>query len=107
MFWVLALKLAETVPRVGILKNLVICFIHHILTQLFYSSLKIVDDDIDWKQMVKEEEEVEDDEEEAPVVRTKLTTLKLFLLDLILLSSLTRFCNNEPYFLYYSWVKRA
>uniref|UniRef100_H3CX92 BUD13 homolog n=1 Tax=Tetraodon nigroviridis TaxID=99883 RepID=H3CX92_TETNG len=30
--------------------------------------LKIVDDDIDWKQMVKEEEEVEDDDEEAPVI---------------------------------------
>ncbi|TKS82989.1 BUD13 -like protein [Collichthys lucidus] len=30
--------------------------------------LKIVDDDIDWKQMVKEEEEVEEDEEEAPVI---------------------------------------
>uniref|UniRef100_UPI0037E972F1 BUD13 homolog n=1 Tax=Semicossyphus pulcher TaxID=241346 RepID=UPI0037E972F1 len=30
--------------------------------------LKIVDDDIDWKQMVKQEEEVEEDEEEAPVI---------------------------------------
>ncbi|KAG8008600.1 BUD13-like protein [Nibea albiflora] len=30
--------------------------------------LKIVDDDIDWKQMVKEEAEVEEDEEEAPVI---------------------------------------
>lgn len=40
---------------------------------VFCSSLKIVDDDIDWKQMVKEEVEVEEDEEEAPVVRTKLT----------------------------------
>uniref|UniRef100_H2V3P3 BUD13 homolog n=1 Tax=Takifugu rubripes TaxID=31033 RepID=H2V3P3_TAKRU len=30
--------------------------------------LKIVDDDVDWKQMVKEEEEVEEDEEEAPVI---------------------------------------
>ncbi|XP_051256632.1 BUD13 homolog isoform X2 [Dicentrarchus labrax] len=30
--------------------------------------LKIVDDDIDWKQMVKEEEEIEEDEEEAPVI---------------------------------------
>lgn len=43
------------------------------VTLLFYSSLKIVDDDIDWKQMVKEEVEDEEDEEEAPVVRTKLT----------------------------------
>lgn len=34
-----------------------------------------MDDDIDWKQMVKEEEKVEDDEEEAPVVRTKLAVL--------------------------------
>lgn len=50
----------------------------HILIRLFYSSLKIVDDDIDWKQMVKEEEEVEDDEEEAPVVRTKLTILSCY-----------------------------
>lgn len=50
----------------------------HILIRLFYSSLKIVDDDIDWKQMVKEEEEVEDDEEEAPVVRTKLTILSYY-----------------------------
>lgn len=40
---------------------------------LFYSSLKIVDDDVDWKEMVKEEEDVEEDEEEAPVVRSKLT----------------------------------
>lgn len=32
-----------------------------------------MDDDIDWRQMVKEEPEVEEDEEEAPVVRTKLT----------------------------------
>ncbi|KAK2828632.1 hypothetical protein Q5P01_019666 [Channa striata] len=30
--------------------------------------LKIVDDDIDWKQMVREEQEVEEDEEEAPVI---------------------------------------
>ncbi|XP_059207711.1 BUD13 homolog [Centropristis striata] len=30
--------------------------------------LKIVDDDIDWKQMVQEEKEIEEDEEEAPVV---------------------------------------
>ncbi|XP_040005631.1 BUD13 homolog isoform X3 [Xiphias gladius] len=30
--------------------------------------LKIVDDDIDWKQMVKEETEIEEDEEEAPVI---------------------------------------
>ncbi|KAG7217271.1 hypothetical protein INR49_027815 [Caranx melampygus] len=30
--------------------------------------LKIVDDDIDWKQMVQEEQEVEEDEEEAPVI---------------------------------------
>ncbi|XP_073335447.1 BUD13 homolog [Pagrus major] len=30
--------------------------------------LKIVDDDIDWKQMVIEEEENEEDEEEAPVI---------------------------------------
>ncbi|XP_040906753.1 BUD13 homolog isoform X2 [Toxotes jaculatrix] len=30
--------------------------------------LKIVDDDIDWKQMVKEEKEIEEDEEEAPVI---------------------------------------
>ncbi|XP_060910852.1 BUD13 homolog [Labrus mixtus] len=30
--------------------------------------LKIVDDDIDWKQLVKQEEEVEEDEEEAPVI---------------------------------------
>ncbi|KAM4726174.1 BUD13 homolog [Anableps anableps] len=30
--------------------------------------LKIVDDDIDWRQMVKEQTEVEEDEEEAPVV---------------------------------------
>ncbi|XP_060941897.1 BUD13 homolog [Limanda limanda] len=30
--------------------------------------LKIVDDDIDWKQMVAEEQEDEEDEEEAPVV---------------------------------------
>lgn len=74
VFWMLALKLAETVTRVVILSKLVIRFMQHILNQLFYSSLKIVDDDIDWKQMVKEEEEVEDDEEEAPVVGTKLTT---------------------------------
>lgn len=78
VFWMLALKLAETVTRFGILTNLVKSFIQHILTQLFYSSLKIVDDDIDWKQMVKEEEEVEDDEEEAPVVRTKLTLLNYY-----------------------------
>lgn len=78
MFWMLALKLAATVPRVGILSNLVIRFMQQILTQLFYLSLKIVDDDIDWKQMVKEEEAVEDDEEEAPVVRTKLTTLSCY-----------------------------
>ncbi|XP_054482186.1 BUD13 homolog [Anoplopoma fimbria] len=30
--------------------------------------LKIVDDDIDWKQMVVEENEIEEDEEEAPVI---------------------------------------
>ncbi|KAG7516161.1 hypothetical protein JOB18_024321 [Solea senegalensis] len=30
--------------------------------------LKIVDDDIDWKQMVKEEQEVEEEEDEAPVI---------------------------------------
>ncbi|GAA6232179.1 BUD13 homolog isoform X2 [Lates japonicus] len=30
--------------------------------------LKIVDDDIDWKQMVNEEKEVEEDEDEAPVI---------------------------------------
>ncbi|XP_019941671.2 BUD13 homolog [Paralichthys olivaceus] len=30
--------------------------------------LKIVDDDIDWKQMVTEEQEDEEDEEEAPVI---------------------------------------
>ncbi|XP_070773618.1 BUD13 homolog [Enoplosus armatus] len=30
--------------------------------------LKIVDDDIDWRQVVKEEEEIEEDEEEAPVI---------------------------------------
>ncbi|XP_068572589.1 BUD13 homolog isoform X2 [Cebidichthys violaceus] len=30
--------------------------------------LKIVDDDIDWKQMVIEENEIEEDEEEAPVI---------------------------------------
>lgn len=43
-----------------------------VLTCLYVSCsrLKIVDDDIDWKQMVKEEEEIEEDEEEAPVVRT-------------------------------------
>ncbi len=35
----------------------------------FYLRLKIVDDDIDWKQTVKEEEEIIEDEEEAPVVR--------------------------------------
>lgn len=38
----------------------------------FYLScerLKIVDDDIDWKQTVIEEEENDEDEEEAPVVR--------------------------------------
>lgn len=30
--------------------------------------LKIVDDDVDWQQMVKEEEAVEEEEDEAPVV---------------------------------------
>ncbi|KAM7374342.1 hypothetical protein PAMP_007008 [Pampus punctatissimus] len=30
--------------------------------------LKIVDDDIDWRQMVREENEVEEDEDEAPVI---------------------------------------
>ncbi|XP_071316510.1 BUD13 homolog [Trachinotus anak] len=30
--------------------------------------LKIVDDDIDWKQMVTEEKEIEEDEDEAPVI---------------------------------------
>ncbi|XP_070838910.1 BUD13 homolog isoform X2 [Chaetodon trifascialis] len=30
--------------------------------------LKIVDDDVDWKQMVQEEEEIAEDEEEAPVI---------------------------------------
>nr|XP_020454188.1 BUD13 homolog [Monopterus albus] len=30
--------------------------------------LKIVDDDIDWKQMVKEENDIEEDEDEAPVI---------------------------------------
>ncbi|CAK6953859.1 BUD13 homolog [Scomber scombrus] len=30
--------------------------------------LKIVDDDIDWKQMVKEEKEVEEEDDEAPVI---------------------------------------
>ncbi|XP_070699691.1 BUD13 homolog [Pempheris klunzingeri] len=30
--------------------------------------LKIVDDDIDWKQMVNQEEEIEEDEDEAPVI---------------------------------------
>ncbi|KAK5608723.1 hypothetical protein CRENBAI_021300 [Crenichthys baileyi] len=30
--------------------------------------LKIVDDDIDWRQMVKEQMEVDEDEEEAPVI---------------------------------------
>ncbi|KAM9847181.1 BUD13 homolog [Aulostomus maculatus] len=30
--------------------------------------LKIVDDDIDWRQMVTEEKEIEEDEEEAPVI---------------------------------------
>lgn len=33
-----------------------------------YLRLKIVDDDIDWKQTVREQAEVEEDEEEAPVV---------------------------------------
>lgn len=37
--------------------------------RLSCSRLKIVDDDIDWKQTVKEEVEVEEDEEDAPVVR--------------------------------------
>ncbi|XP_028322424.1 BUD13 homolog isoform X2 [Gouania willdenowi] len=32
------------------------------------SGLKIVDDDIDWRQIVKEQEEVEEDEEEEPVI---------------------------------------
>ena len=38
----------------------------------FYSlffRLKIVDDDIDWKLMVKEEKEIEEEEDEEPVVR--------------------------------------
>lgn len=41
------------------------------LTHIYLSCsrLKIVDDDIDWTQTVKEEKEVEDDEEDAPVVR--------------------------------------
>lgn len=43
---------------------------------LFCSSLKIVDDDIDWKQMVKEEEQVEEDDEEAPVVSQASVDLK-------------------------------
>ncbi|XP_034034291.1 BUD13 homolog [Thalassophryne amazonica] len=30
--------------------------------------LKIVDDDVDWKQMVKQEKEIEEDEDEAPVI---------------------------------------
>ncbi|XP_047463839.1 BUD13 homolog [Mugil cephalus] len=30
--------------------------------------LKIVDDDIDWKQMINEQTEIEEDEEEAPVI---------------------------------------
>ncbi|XP_030010808.1 BUD13 homolog [Sphaeramia orbicularis] len=30
--------------------------------------LKIVDDDIDWKQMVQEEKEIEEEEDEAPVI---------------------------------------
>lgn len=40
-------------------------------THIYLSSsrLKIVDDDIDWTQTVKEEKEVEEDEEDAPVVR--------------------------------------
>lgn len=46
-------------------------FIYLNTTQFYlsYSRLKIVDDDIDWKQMVIEEEENDEDEEEAPVVR--------------------------------------
>lgn len=36
--------------------------------------LKIVDDDVDWQQMVKEEEAVEEEEDEAPVVRLLQTT---------------------------------
>lgn len=78
LFWVLALKLAKTVRRVCFFTIPVIRFMQHILTQLFYSSLKIVDDDIDWKQMVKEEEEVENDDEEDPVVRTKLTIINYY-----------------------------
>ena len=41
----------------------------------FNPRLKIVDDDIDWKQMVREEKEVEEEEDEAPVVRTWLTLI--------------------------------
>lgn len=33
------------------------------------SRLKIVDDDVDWQQVVRQEEAVEEDEDEAPVVR--------------------------------------
>lgn len=48
-----------------------------LLTQsyLCYPRLKIVDDDIDWKQMVTEENEIEEDEEEAPVVGSHFVTL--------------------------------
>lgn len=40
------------------------------LTRVYFfgSRLKIVDDDIDWKQMVTQQTEIEEDEEEAPVV---------------------------------------
>lgn len=68
---VLAVKLAE-VARC--LKLPVFEWKKRVRTQLTFTSLisrlKIVDDDIDWRQMVKEEEESEEDEEEAPVVRT-------------------------------------
>lgn len=48
-----------------------VCGVNLSLSLVYVSCprLKIVDDDIDWKQMVKEEEEIEEDEEEAPVVR--------------------------------------
>lgn len=57
------------------------CYNIHVITSTlsdfncdFISSLKIVDDDIDWRQMVKEAEAAEEEEEEAPVVRSRLTT---------------------------------
>lgn len=67
---VLAVKLTEAAVFNSVSEGKVFAASLNSPLLLSRSRLKIVDDDIDWKQMVREEEEIEEDEEEAPVVRT-------------------------------------